>query len=835
MKMQCRICGSSISETDTVCKVCGAVQEEEKKPVHNEEFKWTVYDFSRPKKAVEEVKMEWPKEPERPARVNLDEPISFDIDIFKKRSSGEKLPGEEKRPAEEAANTGKESAGGRNDAPEFKIPAGSEPAAQGGVQRAKEAPVTDGAEGAAAAQAREESLRKVDPFFDFSRTNIAFQDILDQEYAKLQKRKEGVPYVETQWRYQPEERVSPELPEHPEDALERMIREGTRTVNPSSEPTIQVDLGAIKRAAARRYGYDSEGLFSDGFGGEPMPMERQEVSRGRAEAAMGAGITAKSVVVDELIAKNAVVDELVAKNAIWGEAAAKSDGEDKPAAKDAVTENVVAGNAAAEDAVKESSHEEEPCRIEDIFPPETKPEEPVQKFKKRRTMTEMERAREEYFRMLDEEMGGVQVQVKVNTPYGQAGKVVTDVDIQTGQSMERRVKHAPVYEEPENLLTGRSAGTEPSEPSFVQISGEQTGKIAAGGTAAAELKEAAAALKEASTERGEENSGRAAERGGIDAPVYEEAEAVLPETKLSQTPVVQPAAAKPSEEASWPVNAEEEEEKQGGGFFSALGKILLVLIAIAIALELTALGILYFAPESSAAETVYSVQEKVVGWITSIRGNNRAEGEEADDGQKDQNQSEDLQTGEDPNKADQTTVDPLPMADKAALIATQSGRNKNIGSVTANEALGYKSGVDYGNADLNSSVPISVNVWYTDESGNPVYYDREVVGTLIAFNSQWIDYVNSGDKAVLNLIKEGSRAYENAVGFSKVGKVKEEFSSLEIGEIRQGAQGFYLWVQEKIKLTENGTSSTAEYQWVYCLEAVDKQMKIVDYINVKDK
>ena len=55
-----------------------------------------------------------------------------------------------------------------------------------------------------AEQAREESLRKADPYFDFSKTNIAFQDLLDQEYEKLQKRKEGVPYVESQWRYEPE-------------------------------------------------------------------------------------------------------------------------------------------------------------------------------------------------------------------------------------------------------------------------------------------------------------------------------------------------------------------------------------------------------------------------------------------------------------------------------------------------------------------------------------------------------------------------------------------------------------------------------------------------------
>ncbi|MBQ6948380.1 MAG: hypothetical protein IJN41_01715, partial [Firmicutes bacterium] len=80
-----------------------------------------------------------------------------------------------------------------------------------------------------------------------------------------------------------------------------------------------------------------------------------------------------------------------------------------------------------------------------------------------------------------------------------------------------------------------------------------------------------------------------------------------------------------------------------------------------------------------------------------------------------------------------------------------------------------------------------------------------------------------------------SDAYNNAVNFSKAGKVTEEFESVEIGEIRQGEQGFYLWVGEKIHLTEGGATSTAEYQWVYCMEPVGSEMQITDYINVKNK
>ncbi|MBR5000708.1 MAG: hypothetical protein IKY08_01975, partial [Firmicutes bacterium] len=333
----------------------------DKKPVHNEEFSWTVHDFSRPKKTVDEVKMEWPKEPERPRRTaNLDEPISFDIDVFKKRSESEQLPKEE--PLFRSAEPVKEEPVKEAPAeptPEQKIQelaelteklrqqqrAERQAAAQNAMNHSRQE---------AAVEAREESLRKAAPFFDFSATNIAFQDLLDQEYAKLQKSKEGVPYVESHWTYQAdlEQPVAepapvveespvtkaPELPESPEDALERMLMEGTSSFDPDSDATIKVDLSAIKKAAAQRYGYEAEG--------EPE------------------------------------------------EASVEPTEEPVPVVK----------------------------AVEDIVP-ETEPETAEELAKKRNTMTEMEKAREEYFRMLDQELGGVQVKV--------------EVDIKPGNTVER--------------------------------------------------------------------------------------------------------------------------------------------------------------------------------------------------------------------------------------------------------------------------------------------------------------------------------------------------------------------------------------------------------------
>ena len=693
----------------------------DKKPVHNEEFSWTVHDFSRPKKTVDEVKMEWPKEPERPRRTaNLDEPISFDIDVFKKRSESEQLPKEEPmfRPAEPAkeAPVKEESVkeAPAEPTPEQKIQelaelteklrqqqrAERQAAAQNAMNHSRQE---------AAVEAREESLRKAAPFFDFSATNIAFQDLLDQEYAKLQKSKEGVPYVESHWTYQadleqpaeepapvveePPVTKAPELPESPEDALERMLMEGTSSFDPDSDATIKVDLSAIKKAAAQRYGYEAEGEQ------DSAPVEPTE--------------------------------------------------EPVPVVK----------------------------AVEDIVP-ETEPETAEELAKKRNTMTEMEKAREEYFRMLDQELGGVQVKV--------------EVDIKPGNTVER---HTTVL---------RTADIKAAEAAAVAAEAAATEVVGAGAQS--------------------------------EPPKVEELPKVEEPAKVSQPEPKEEPKAEPKEEVIWPLDPNQyEEEEERGGFFGTLGKILLVVIGLVIALEIAALAILYFAPDTSIGDTVRNVQDQVMELVDTVKDKLVKEETDPNAGQDDPALTPGDETdGETDGEAD-VVADPKPMADKAKLIQTQMDRNKNIKSVKANSALGYKNGVDYGLDDLNKSQPIANNIWYTDEKGTPVYYDQEVVGALIAFNSQWIDYVNDGDKAVLKLTKEGSDAYNNAVGFSKAGKVKEEFTSVEIGEIRQGEQGFYLWVGEKIQLTENGTTSTAEYQWVYCMEPVGKEMKITDYINVKNK
>ena len=90
---------------------------------------------------------------------------------------------------------------------------------------------------------------------------------------------------------------------------------------------------------------------------------------------------------------------------------------------------------------------------------------------------------------------------------------------------------------------------------------------------------------------------------------------------------------------------------------------------------------------------------------------------------------------------------------------------------------------------------------------------------LISFDSQWTDYVNGGSDAVIDLTKYGSKAYRDATTYSKVGKIKESFDLLQIGDIQKGSEGYYVWTYEEITQTSGGIPTKIHYHWIYYLEA----------------
>ncbi len=223
-----------------------------------------------------------------------------------------------------------------------------------------------------------------------------------------------------------------------------------------------------------------------------------------------------------------------------------------------------------------------------------------------------------------------------------------------------------------------------------------------------------------------------------------------------------------------------EEEKSGGKGRVALKIILIVLIVI-LAAEVAGMGIKFLAPQSKAAEFIDSQLNKVIQLIT----------------------------GDDTEySVIAAQVRTEPMDDKTDLITAQQSKNKNknIKSIVYSADLNYDQERDGKVSDLVLSQPMTQVEWGRDSENYPVYYDEQVVGEIIAFESQRYNLMKKGDESVLNLIDSSSKLYQETSAL-KNQQPAGEFSKLEIGEIRQAGSKYYVWVRE----TVGGTSTERVY------------------------
>ena len=223
-----------------------------------------------------------------------------------------------------------------------------------------------------------------------------------------------------------------------------------------------------------------------------------------------------------------------------------------------------------------------------------------------------------------------------------------------------------------------------------------------------------------------------------------------------------------------------EEEKSGGKGRIVL-KIILVLLIVILAAEVAGMGIKFLAPQSKAAEFIDSQLNKVIQLIT----------------------------GEDTEySVIAAQVRTEPMEDKTDLINAQKGKNKGnvIKSITYSSDLSYDQERDGKVSDLVLSQPMTQVEWGRDKDNYPVYYDEQVVGEIIAFESQRYNLMAKGDEKVLSLIDDSTNLYQDTAAL-KNQQPAGEFSKLEIGEIRQAGSKYYVWVRE----TVGGTSTERVY------------------------
>lgn len=213
------------------------------------------------------------------------------------------------------------------------------------------------------------------------------------------------------------------------------------------------------------------------------------------------------------------------------------------------------------------------------------------------------------------------------------------------------------------------------------------------------------------------------------------------------------------------------EEAEGGKGRLVL-KIVLVLLIIILAVEVVGMGIRFLAPQSKAAEFIDTQLNKVIQLIT----------------------------GEDTEYSVLAAqVRTEPMEDKTDLINAQIGKNKNgnIDSIVYSADLVYDQETDSEISDLVLSTPMTVVEWGRDKDNYPVYYDEQVVGQIIAYESNKVELMNNGDEKVLEMLDPDRGLYGEAAAL-KGKQMSGEFKKLEIGEIRQAGTNYYVWVRETI-------------------------------------
>ncbi len=288
------------------------------------------------------------------------------------------------------------------------------------------------------------------------------------------------------------------------------------------------------------------------------------------------------------------------------------------------------------------------------------------------------------------------------------------------------------------------------------------------------------------------------------------------------------------ESTLWFENVTQTAKKKKG---HCIKRCVLAVIVILLAAEAIVLGIKYFWPDSVAASRVTKGQIAIVTAIDSFRESVSEAFSGWDSGlpvdfdsDKTENKNDDAEDREE-SEPPKPVPDPNPASDKAALVESSLSYNKNIITVRSNEELSYEAGKDYGRSDVNNSVPLKHNILEDENDGSFLYIDKEIIATLIAFDSKWIDYVNGINRDVVDITKRDSRAYRNVTTFSKAGKVKQTFELLEIGELRKGENAYYAWTFEKIKEEIGGKTINKTYSWIYCLEPLDETFKIADYFR----
>lgn len=230
---------------------------------------------------------------------------------------------------------------------------------------------------------------------------------------------------------------------------------------------------------------------------------------------------------------------------------------------------------------------------------------------------------------------------------------------------------------------------------------------------------------------------------------------------------------------------DEEEEKSSG---RALVYVLIVLIFLVAGLLCTRV----FMPDTVISKYIDTFAQKVVTMIEGV-----IPGETESEDQRD------------------TLIE-----DKTALIELQKDKNYNnsIETIEYDEDANYSSKKEYEISDLTGAKDIQTNFWYEEKDKN-FYYDEELVGLIIAFESKREAYVNEGEKKVFQHVEKDS-PIEAVLEKEQKADTKIDFKKLGIGDIKVAGDSYYVWVKESIDDDVN--------EMVYRIKEIDRTLIVVD-------
>ncbi|HHX93075.1 MAG TPA: hypothetical protein GX688_05495 [Clostridiales bacterium] len=269
-----------------------------------------------------------------------------------------------------------------------------------------------------------------------------------------------------------------------------------------------------------------------------------------------------------------------------------------------------------------------------------------------------------------------------------------------------------------------------------------------------------------------------------------------------------------SMEELFAIPADEPEErpvksrKRGGVF-----KFLLILILLILLAEVAVIGLRHYLPEHETTKSATRIEQTII--INAKAGVARVK--ELVDGLL----AKTGWFGEEPDPEE----DPYGVEDDdfdfAAVVRIN---NDNIESITISPKLHYDASKIYKPEGLGDAAVV-------EDGGTRA----DIYGCIIAYNSTWVDYVNTGedDTCFLYLLKDGP-AYNAAASYTGAGEVSQRFEMLALGEVRTDGDFYYAFAREQIELEESGKTSKHAYAWVYRLQDVAGEIKIVDYTPISE-